>query len=101
MLSPTEQQFFEQFQSLELAQQPQYYSGSMIPPLPFNVAMPMTQTHYTDLQQQQPQQGVIYTGYPQTNLQYNLHPSNVPLPMINPQQTSTGNMRVCFNYCPF
>ncbi len=100
MLSPTEQQFFEQFQSLELAQQPQYYSGSMIPPLPFNVAMPMTQTNYTDLEQQQ-QQGMINAGYPPTNLQYHLHPSTVPLTMINPQQTSTGNMRVSFNYCPF
>jgi hypothetical protein len=100
MLSPTDQQFFQQFQSLELSQhQPQYYPGSNIPPLPVNVAMPMTQTYYTDLQQQQ--QGAIYAGYPQTNLQYNLHPSTVPLTTINPQQTSTGNMRVIFNYCPF
>jgi hypothetical protein len=90
MIPPVQQQqFFDSFQALQLAQQAQYYPTQSIPPLPL-VNMPMAPAHYAELQQQ----GVIYPDFIPANAQYHPHVPSVPLTMINPQPSLKVTMRV-------
>ncbi|CAF0814149.1 unnamed protein product [Adineta steineri] len=95
ILLPTgEQMFYDQFQSLQLAQQQQqqqqYYPEQMGPPLPLNANMPMMQQYYPHPppQQFQQQQDMNYPQY-----YYQPYQEAAPEPMIHPSQMSTIAMR--------